>query len=69
MDSFVKAALGGKAPEEQSLGAFREAIATMEPDEWPDWVRELAELVNEKCCIAIKAPKPINPNESSIDAG
>ena len=48
MDMFVRAALGGKAPEEQSLEAFREAITTMEPDEWPDWVRELAELVNEK---------------------
>lgn len=48
MDMFVRAALGGKAPEEQSLDAFREAVTTMEPDEWPDWVRELAELVNEK---------------------
>ena len=48
MDMFVRAALGGKASEEQSLEAFREAITTMEPDEWPDWVRELAELVNEK---------------------
>ena len=46
MDSFVKAALGGKAPEEQSLEAFRDAITTLPPDEWPAWVRELAELVN-----------------------
>ena len=48
MDSFVKAALGSKAPEEQSLDAFREAITTMEPGEWPDWVRELAEIASEK---------------------
>ena len=48
MDSFVKAALGDKAPEERSLEAFRETVTTMEPDEWPDWVRELAELVGGK---------------------
>ena len=46
MDSFVKAALGGRAPEEQSLEAFRDAITTLPPDEWPAWVRELAELAN-----------------------
>ena len=49
MDSFVKAALGDKAPEERSLEAFRETVTTMEPDEWPDWVRELSELVSGKC--------------------
>ena len=48
MDSFVKEALGGKAPVEKSLEAFREAIATQEPGEWPDWVRELAGLANER---------------------
>ena len=48
MDAFVKAALGGKAPEERSLEAFREAITTTEPDEWPDWVLELAELAGSK---------------------
>lgn len=48
MDSFVKTSLGDKAPEERSLEAFREAITTMEPDEWPDWVRELAELAEKK---------------------
>ena len=48
MDSFVKAALGDRAPEEQSLDAFREAITTQPPDEWPAWVRELAELASEK---------------------
>ncbi len=48
MDSFVKAALGNKAPEEQSLDAFREAVNSMDPSEWPDWVRELAEIASEK---------------------
>ena len=48
MDSFVKAALGGKIPEERSLEALQEAIATTPPDEWPDWVREIAELANAK---------------------
>ena len=49
MDSFVRNALGDNAPEVQSLEAFREALTSMEPDEWPDWVRSLAELANEKC--------------------
>ena len=48
MDSFVKGALGGKAPEERSLEAFREIVAAAEPGEWPDWVRDLAELANRK---------------------
>ena len=48
MDSFVKTALGDEAPEERSLEALREAITTMKPDEWPDWVSELAGLVNAK---------------------
>ena len=52
MDSFVKAALDDKAPEERSLEAFREAITTMEPDEWPDWVKELTELANEAIRIS-----------------
>ena len=48
MDSFVKGALGGKAPEERSIEAFREIVAAVEPGEWPDWVRDLAELANRK---------------------
>lgn len=48
MDSFIKAALGGKAPEERSLEALQEAIAITPPDEGPDWVREIAELANAK---------------------
>ena len=48
MDSFVKAALGSKAPEERSLEVFREAITTLPPKEWPDWVRELTELASAK---------------------
>jgi len=41
-------ALGGKAPEERSLEVFREAITTLPPKEWPDWVRELTELASAK---------------------
>ena len=48
MDSFVKGALGGKAPEERSLEAFREAVTSMRPEEWPDWVREIAMLASKK---------------------
>ena len=44
----VEAALGGKAPEERSLEALQEAIATTPPDEWPDWVADLVELANAK---------------------
>ena len=48
MDSFVEAALGNKAPKERSLEVFQEAITTLPPEEWPDWVRELAELASTK---------------------
>jgi hypothetical protein len=48
MDSFVKAALGGKAPEERSLEALQEAIATTPPDEWPDWVADLVNMAITK---------------------
>ena len=40
MDSFVEAALGEKAPEKRSLEVFQEAITTLPPEEWPDWVGE-----------------------------
>jgi len=48
MDSFVRTALGSNAPENRSLEAFREALVTMDPEEWPSWVSELADLAGEK---------------------
>lgn len=53
MDSFVRAALGSNAPEERSLEAFREALVTMDPEEWPGWVSELANLAGEKRALAL----------------
>lgn len=61
MDAFVKAALGDEAPQEQSLEAFREAIATLPPSEWPDWVRELADLVGGKL------PSSTEKHDSNVD--
>ena len=48
MDSFVKAALGDKAPQEQSLEVFRETIATVQASEWPKWVTELVDAAAAK---------------------
>ena len=48
MDTFVKAALGEKAPEERSLETFEHALMNQGAEEWPEWVAELVNLAIAK---------------------
>lgn len=48
MDSFVKATIGDKAPEERTLEVFRETIAAVNPSEWPKWVTDLVDAAAMK---------------------